>query len=66
MIDFLFLCNKQSSICNKSKFCGDVCNYTTNPDHAKNPESVRIAEEFLKRFEGSGIFTDLHFLEKDS
>lgn len=66
MIDFLFLCNKQRSICNKSKFCGDVCNYTINPDYAKNPESVRIAEEFLKHFEGSGMFTDLHFLEKDS
>lgn len=65
MTDFLFLCNKES-ICSKSKFCGDPCNYTTNPDHAKNPESVRIAEEFLKHFEGSGTFTDLHFIEKDS
>ena len=66
MIDFLFLCNKQNSKCSKSKFCGNPCNHTTNPDHAKNPDSVRIAEEFLKHFEQAGSFTDLHFIEKDS
>lgn len=65
MTDFLFLCNKES-ICSKSKFCGNPCNHTTNPDHAKNPDSVRIAEEFKKTFMASGSFTDLHFIEKDS
>ena len=61
MTDFLFLCNKES-ICSKHKFCGNPCNHTTNPDHAKNPDSVRIAEEFKKTFMASGSF----FVEKDS
>ena len=62
MIKFLFLCNKQST-CSKSKFCGNPCNHTTNPDHAKNPDSVCIAEEFLKHFEQAGAFTDVCFQE---
>ena len=60
----MFRCNKEST-CSKSKFCGNPCNHTANPDHAKNSDSVRIAEEFLKHFEGSGTFTDLHFIEKE-
>lgn len=65
MTDFLFLCNKEAT-CGTSKFCGDPCNHTSNPDHAKNLESVRIAEEFKKTFMATGSFTDLHFIEKDS
>ena len=65
MINFLFLCNKECS-CSKSAFCGKPCTHTSNFDHAKNPNSVRIAKEFLKHFEQAGAFTDVYFQEEDS
>ena len=65
MIKFLFLCNKEAT-CRTSKFCGNPCNHTSNPDHAKNPNSVNLAEEFIKHFEASDTFRDIGFIEKDS
>ena len=65
MIKFLFICNKEAT-CKKSKFCGNTCHHTSNPDHAKNPDSVRIAEEFLKNFESPDAFRDIGFVEKNS
>ena len=62
MIKFLFLCNKENK-CSKSVFCGDLCNHVSNPDYAKNPDSVHIAEEFLKHFEQDGASIDVYFKE---
>lgn len=63
MIKFLFLCDKENK-CSKSASCGNLCNRTSNPDHAKNPDSVHIAEEFLKHFEQDEASTDDVYLQE--
>lgn len=46
-ISVLYICDQKAC---PSKYC-DPCFNTFKPEHAKNPESIKIAQDFLDHFD---------------
>lgn len=63
-----YLCNKEKVCCGPPS-CGYDCNYTLDGSFVKNPESIKIAEDFFKHFElNIGYFNDkcrFYYKEKE-
>ena len=67
MINFLFLCDGKNCIDKpgwKAYGCQE-CKRTTNLEHAKHPEIVKMAEDINRHFEPSRFDRIVTLLEKE-
>lgn len=67
MIEFLYLCDGKNCIGKPGweAYGCQECKYTTDPEHAKHPEIVKMAEVINRKFESSRFDRITMLLEQE-